>query len=92
MNGSTVHEGLTTYERPGYFAYRVSNPSFALKRLMSHASVVRARKRRNAREWTYAFHAKSRLVKFPLALFVNTQWKGYMDVCLENVVKQFSNS
>ena len=67
----------------------MSNPSFALKRLMSHASVVRARKRRNAREWTYAFHAKSRLVKFPLALFVNTQWKGYMDVCLENVVKQF---
>ena len=25
------------YERPGYFAYRVSNPSFALKHLMSHA-------------------------------------------------------
>jgi hypothetical protein len=39
-----------------------------------------------------AFHAKSRLTKFPLARFVNTQWKGYMDVCLENVVKHFSNS
>jgi hypothetical protein len=42
--------------------------------------------------WTYAFHAKNRLTKFPLALFVNTQWKGYMDVCLENVVKHFPNS
>jgi len=41
--------------------------------------------------WTYTFHAKNRLTKFPLALFVNTQWKGYMDVCLENVVKHFSN-
>ena len=23
MDGSTVHEGLTAYERPGYFAYRI---------------------------------------------------------------------
>ena len=33
--------------------------------------------------WTYAFHAKNRITEFPLALFVNTQWKGCMDVAGE---------
>jgi hypothetical protein len=94
LDGSTVDEGLTAYDRPGHFAYRVSNPSFALKHLMSHAGgewwFEPAEGGTHVR-WTYTFHAKNRLTKFPLALFVNTQWKGYMDVCLENVVKHFSN-
>ena len=36
-NGSTVNEGLTDYNRPSFFAYRVSKPSFALKHLMREA-------------------------------------------------------
>ena len=36
-DGSTVNEGLTQYDRPAYFAYRVGNPSFSLKHLMSNA-------------------------------------------------------
>jgi hypothetical protein len=37
LDGSTVNEGVTAYDRPSYFAYRVSNPSFALKHLMTEA-------------------------------------------------------
>jgi hypothetical protein len=37
LDGSTVNEGITAYDRPSYFAYRVSNPSFALKHLMTEA-------------------------------------------------------
>jgi hypothetical protein len=36
--------------------------------------------------WTYTFQAKNRLAKLPLMLFVKTQWKGYMDACLKNII------
>ena len=91
-DGSRVNEGLTDYDRPSYFAYRVSNPSFALKHLMSEArgqfwfeqvdGGTRVR-------WTYTFQPKNRLSKPPLSLFVRTQWKGYMDVCLANIIDHF---
>jgi hypothetical protein len=41
-------------------------------------------------KWTYTFSAKNRFAKLPLILFVKTQWKGYMDVCVANVVKHFA--
>jgi hypothetical protein len=37
LDGSTVNEGLTDYDRPTHFAYRVSEPTFSLKHLMSYA-------------------------------------------------------
>lgn len=92
-DGSTANEGLTGYDRSSSFAYRVSNPSSALKHLMAEAqgqfwfetvdngTMVR---------WTYNFLARNHLAKLPLALFVKSQWKVYMDVCLANVVKQFA--
>lgn len=92
-DGSTAREGVTAYERPGYFAYRVSDPSFALKHLMTEARgqfrFVPAEGGTDVR-WTYTFRARNRLAKFPLTLFVKTQWRGYMDVCLRNVVRHFS--
>ena len=94
-DGSSVAEGVTDYERPAYFAYRVSNPTFALKHLMAYATgqfwLNTVPGGTNVR-WTYTFHAKNWLTKLPLALFVNTQWKGYMDVCMKNIVAHFSPS
>jgi Polyketide cyclase / dehydrase and lipid transport len=94
-DGSSVREGITQYDRPGYFAYRVSEPTFALKHLMSHASGqwwFAPTDRGTQATWTYTFRAKSRLTRIPLWLFVNTQWKGYMDVCLANVVQTFAST
>lgn len=93
-DGSTVNEGVTEYDRPSYFAYRVSDPSFALKHLMDGARgqfwFASAKGGTNVK-WTYTFQAKNRFVKLPLTLFVKTQWKGYMDVCLRNVLKHFAH-
>jgi hypothetical protein len=36
--------------------------------------------------WIYTFQAKNHLAKLPLMLLVKTQWKGYMDVCLKNII------
>jgi len=92
LDGSTVNEGVTHYDRPAYFAYRVSDPSFSLKHLMSYARgqfwFVRAEGGTQVK-WTYTFRARNGFAKIPLRLFVSTQWKGYMDVCLKNVVKHF---
>lgn len=92
LDGSTVHEGISHYDRPAYFAYRVSEPSFSLKHLMSHARgqfwFVSAEGGTKV-TWTYTFHARNGFTKIPLRLFVGTQWKGYMDVCLKNVLKHF---
>ncbi len=87
-DGSTVREGLTDYRRASYFAYRVWNPSFALKHLMAEAKGQFWFEQRDdgvLMNWTYTFIAKNWLTKFPLTLFVKTQWKGYMDVCVNNI-------
>lgn len=93
-DGSTVNEGVTEYNRPSYFAYRVSDPSFALKHLMDGARgqfwFAPAKGGTNVK-WTYTFRAKNSIVKLPLTLFVKTQWKGYMNVCLRNVLKHFAH-
>ena len=94
-DGSTANEGVTHYDRPSYFAYRVSDPSFALKHLMTEARGQFWFEPANGGtrvKWTYTFQAKNRLTKLPLALFVKSQWKGYMDVCLANVIEHFAGS
>jgi hypothetical protein len=93
--GSTAHEEVKAYSRPSYFAYRVSNPTFSLRYLMAHArgqwwfSSVEGG---TSVRWTYTFRAKGMLTKLPLTLFARTQWTGYMDVCLKNVVAHFGHT
>ncbi|NZA25461.1 SRPBCC family protein [Luteimonas sp. SJ-92] len=92
-DGSTVNEGLTHYDRPAYFAYRVSEPSFALKHLMSEARGqfwFEPADGGTKVKWTYTFQAKNRFARLPLTLFVKSQWKGYMNVCLANLVEHFA--
>lgn len=94
-DGSTLSESLTHYERPSCFAYRVTKPSFALKYLMAEARGqfwFDSTAEGTNIKWTYTFRAKNALAKIPLMLFVKSQWKGYMDVCLANVIKHFAAS
>lgn len=91
-DGSTARERVTAYERPVYFAYRTSDHTFALRHFASFAegqwwfeddgSGTRVR-------WTYTFSAENWLALVPLALFVRTQWVGYMRTCIRNVQHQF---
>jgi hypothetical protein len=94
LDGSTVNEEITHYDHPSYFAYRVSDPSFSLKHLMSYARgqfwFVPAEGGTQVK-WTYTFLARNSFTEIPLGLFVGTQWKGYMDVCLKQVAKHFAN-
>ncbi|MER9972206.1 hypothetical protein, partial [Mesorhizobium sp. M0060] len=58
--------------------------------LMSKAIVSNHESGGTRVKWTYTFQAKNRLTKFLLTLFVKSQWKGYMDVCLANVIELFA--
>jgi hypothetical protein len=92
-DGSTAEERVTEYNRSSYFAYRVSNPSFALKYLMTEArgQFWFVEEKEGTRvKWTYTFAPKNLLTRIPLMLFVKTQWKGFMGVCLNNVVGHFT--
>ncbi|MDT0684189.1 SRPBCC family protein [Roseicyclus sp. F158] len=94
-DGSTVDEAVTTYDRPSYFSYRVSNPSFALKHLMTDARGEFRFVPEGADThltWTYTFRAKDDIRKLPLALFVRSQWRGYMDVCMRNIGTHFAGT
>lgn len=91
-DGSTAEEQVTQYDRASFFAYRVSNPSFALKYLMTEArgQFWFVEENEGTRvKWTYTFAPKNALARIPLVLFVKTQWKGFMEVCLKNVVRHF---
>jgi hypothetical protein len=91
--GSTANEAVTHYDKPGYFAYRASNRSFALKYLIKEARgqlLFSATTCGTQVKWTYTFGVKNKLTKLPLRLYVLTQWKGYMDACLKNTVKHFT--
>ena len=93
VSGPWDRPGLTHYDRPSYFAYRVSDPSFALKHLMTQARGefwFQPADGGTKVKWTYTFQAKNGLAKLPLLLFVKSQWKGYMDRCLANVIKYFT--
>lgn len=92
-DGSTVREGVTHYQRARYFAYRIWQPSFALKYLMSGA-VGQFWSEQQGGEvevtWTYTFAAKNRIARLPLWLFVQAQWKGYMAVCMANIARHLA--
>ena len=89
---TTSREQVTDYRRPGYFAYRTSDYTFALKYLATSAvgqwwfeeggGQTRVR-------WTYTFTAKGTVTAILLWLFVRSQWTGYMRVCLDNTRRHF---
>lgn len=91
-DGNTAREQVTAYEQPVYFAYRTSDYTFALRYLANSAEGQWWFKKDGSGtqvRWTYTFRAKNWLASIPLALFVQTQWVGYMRICLRNVERQF---
>lgn len=92
---TTSREEVTDYKRPGYFAYRTSDYTFALKYLATSAEGqwwFEERQGQTHIRWTYTFTAKGAVTAILLLLFVKSQWSGYMRVCLENTRQHFSRS
>ncbi len=86
---STVREQITGFERPHHFNYRIwdfTNP--IIRRLAESARgdwTLREWDNGTQIEWTYTFYTSKRWIQLPLSAIVNIFWRGYMDVCLENL-------
>jgi hypothetical protein len=92
---STAQEVVTDYERPGYFAYRTSDFTFALKHLATSAAGqwwFEQRQMETHIRWTYTFTARGPMTAIALLIFVRSQWTGYMRVCIENTRQHFGRS
>jgi Polyketide cyclase / dehydrase and lipid transport len=87
-DGSSVREQVTALQSPHHFAYRVwdfGNP--VVRRLAEGAvGVWRFEPVSGGTRvvWTYTFTARNNLTALPLAAITRLQWRGYMDVCLDN--------
>jgi len=89
-DGSSAHEQVLTWERPGRFEYRVDRLSNPLGRLVDHALgswEFSATGRGSRFVWTYSFTSPRRLSAAPLRLFTATAWARYMDQCAEACVE-----
>jgi hypothetical protein len=80
-DGGSVHEELTDFERPRYFAYRVSEFSPPFGRLVRQG---RGRwwfatdGERTIIRWTYSFEPAGTAAALVLAVVGHVFWRGYM--------------
>lgn len=86
-DGGTAREEVTAFSRPDYFAYRVSDLSHPLLRML----VTDARGEwwftdmpsGTGVRWRYAFAPRSVLALPLLYALARILWRGYMQVCLD---------
>lgn len=94
-DGNTALEEVTAFDRPGYFAYRTSQFTFALKYLAAAATGqwwFEPQGESTQVRWTYTFQARSALAAFALNLFARLLWAGYMRACIRNVQRHFAQT
>jgi Polyketide cyclase / dehydrase and lipid transport len=88
---SVLREQLTHYEPSKYFAYRVfdfGNP--LLRTLASEGKgewIFSQVPEGTLVTWTYTFSAKNALTAIPLSGITQLLWRGYMNVCLDNIAR-----
>lgn len=93
-NGTTLREELNNFDRPDFFAYTVSDFSGFQRRLTTHGrgewmfdeidDVTHV-------SWTYTFHARNRVKRPIVRLFVRTDFKTYMRRSIELIKKQIEH-
>lgn len=90
-NGDTAHEEVTDYQAPSYFAYRVSNFSFALKHIATQGRGqwwFTPEDGGTHVKWTYTFTARSAFTQPLLRVFALLLWRGYMQVAMRETKTQ----
>ncbi len=90
-DGGTAREQVTEFDRANYFAYRVSEFTFAVRYLATHATgqwwFDEPRAGETRVRWTYTFYAKNAISAIPLKVFTTLLWRGYMQVCMDQTRK-----
>ncbi|WP_213878998.1 SRPBCC family protein [Pseudomonas sp. dw_358] len=94
-DGGTAREQVTAFDRETYFAYQVSEFTFAVKYLATHAQgqwwFTEPQTGETQVRWTYTFYAKNSLAVVPLKIFATLFWRGYMKVCMDRTREQLGD-
>ncbi len=90
-DGNTAREQLTALSMPAHFRYRVWNFSDPIIRSLATEAVgewtFEPHEKGTLVTWTYTFYATNAAASIPLSLIAKLFWRGYMDVCLENMTR-----
>jgi Polyketide cyclase / dehydrase and lipid transport len=90
---STVREQMLSRKPFESFSYRVwefGNPIIATLATGANGDwKFKTVPEGTAITWKYTFKAKNALAAIPMSAIAQILWRGYMDVCLENTVKNF---
>ncbi|NWA81283.1 hypothetical protein HX783_00730 [Pseudomonas sp. D2002] len=82
---------MTEFDRTNYFAYRVSEFTFTVGCLATHATGQWCFDEPRAGEtpvrWTYTFYAKNAVSAITLKVFTTLLWRGDMQVCMDQMRK-----
>jgi lipoprotein-anchoring transpeptidase ErfK/SrfK len=88
---STVREQITHFESSKYFAYRVFDFGHPLLRTLANEGkgewTFLPVSEGTEVTWTYTFTAKNAFAAIPLSAIANVLWRGYMNVCIDNIEK-----
>jgi Polyketide cyclase / dehydrase and lipid transport len=89
---TTALEQVKLFERPTRFAYRVTNFTHPILKNLSNGArgewLFKPVEGGVDVSWTYTFEAKNAVAALPLSSVARLLWQGYMDVCLENAIRQ----
>jgi hypothetical protein len=91
--GGSVHEEITAYERPRYFAYRVDGFPAPFDRLVRFAQGrwwLATDGKRTIIRWSYSFDAATRAGVLPLRVFAHLFWRGYMRAAMRRLGRLLS--
>ena len=93
-DGTTLREELNHFDRPDFFAYTVSDFSGFQRRLTSLGRgewVFDEIEDVTHVSWTYTFHARNRVKRPFVWVFVRTDFKTYMRRSIKLIIEQIEN-
>lgn len=94
-NGTSLREELNYFDRPDFFAYTVSEFSGFQRRLIRYGRgewVFDEAGEKTRVSWTYTFHARNRIKKPFVRLFVRNDFKTYMKRSINLIKEQIENA
>jgi hypothetical protein len=94
--GGSLHEQITHFERPEYFAYQINDFQRTMLRGLARRAVgswiFTDLGGSTGIEWTYSFEPTTAVLRPVDSLFVQTFYRGYMTQCLDLMKAHFEGA
>lgn len=93
-DGSSLTETITKIDDNRFYSYEISDFNHPILKRLAKKGIGRWNFENTNEgvkiDWTYEFISVNRFSAIPLWMMTRTLWKGYMDVCLNNIEEQLT--